>query len=205
MVKFNKKTKEVIYMKVAVVGSRSATDNHYPIIFEIFDEEGTHHLNNHKGIYIDIIPFDNAKKSDSIKQKIQAVLVRNITDTMFYKNKIRKLKETKHPILVILLSILSKYNLMKLQKKISKMNKNNNSEYVVALAGSYQYQKETMKRDILLPPHKIKFEQKEYYGMNDPDAYLTKIFGNYMELPPVEKRSNHMPLKIEFEQKDNKL
>lgn len=167
----------------------------------IFDEEDNHHLNNHKGIFIDIIPFENAAKPDSFKQKIQAILVRNITDTMFYKKKIRKLNKSRHPLFVAILSIIPNSQLMKLQKKLSKLNKNDNSEYAVALAGTYGYQKETMKRSYFIPSKKIKFENREYQGMNNPDAYLTRIFGNYMELPPKEKRRNHMPLKIEFEKK----
>lgn len=167
----------------------------------IFDEEESHHLNNHKGIFIDIIPFENAKKQDSIIQKIQAILVRNIISTMFYKNKLRTLKEIEHPILVITLNIFSKKQLMKLQNRLMHLNKNNNSEYVVALAGSYEYRKETSKREIFIPGKKVKFEDREYVGMNNSDAYLKKIFGNYMELPPKEKRKNHMPLKIDFNDK----
>lgn len=164
----------------------------------IFDEEVNHHMNNHKGIFIDIIPFENASKNDSFKQKIQAIIVRNITETMFYKNKIRKLKNCRKPFLVIIMSIFSKKQLMKIQNKISKLNKNDNSPYVVALAGTYGYQKETMKRNYFVPSKKIMFENREYYGMNNPDAYLTRIFGNYMELPPKEKRINHLPLNIKF-------
>lgn len=164
----------------------------------IFDEEDNHHLKNHKGIFIDIIPFENAKKKDSVKQKIQAIIVRNITDTMFYKNKIRKLKNGRHPLFIIILSFFPKTILMKIQNKISKLNKDNNSEYLVALAGTYSYKKETMKRNILVPAKKIVFEGREYMGMNNPDAYLKNIFGNYMKLPPKEKRRNHMPLKIKF-------
>ena len=164
----------------------------------IFDEEDSHHLNNHKGIFIDIIPFENAKNSDSINQKIQAIIVRNITETMFYKKKIRKLNKTRHPILTLAFSIIPNYELMKLQKYISMINKDDNSEYMVALAGTYAYQKETMPRNVFLPTKKTKFENKEYLGMNKPEEYLTKIFGNYMELPPKEKRRNHMPLQIDF-------
>ena len=87
---------------------------------------------------------------------------------------------------------------MKLQNKLMHLNKDDNSEYVVALAGSYGYQKETNKREIFKNKKKIKFEDREYKGMNKPDLYLSKIFGNYMELPPKEKRRNHMPLKIDF-------
>lgn len=167
----------------------------------IFDEEDSHHLNNHKGIFIDIIPFENAPHQDSFKQKIQAILVRNITDTMFYKTKIRKLKNSRHPVFVAFLSILPKRTLMKLQNKLMHLHKDDNSEYVVALAGTYGYVKETSKRSVFLPSKNIKFEDRTYRGMNNPDAYLTRIFGDYMKLPPKEKRRNHMPLKIEFEKK----
>ena len=134
-------------------------------------------------------------------QKIQAILVRNITDTMFYKKKIRKLKNSRHPILVAIFSLIPNYQLMKLQKKISKLNKDDDSLYMVALAGTYSYKKETMPRNIFLPTKKIEFHDREYYGMNNPDGYLSRIFGNYMELPPKEKRRNHMPLKIDFGKK----
>jgi len=30
------------------------------------------------------------------------------------------------------------------------------------------------------------------------DKKLRKMYGNYMELPPVEKRKNHYPYKLEF-------
>jgi len=168
----------------------------------IFDEEVSHHLNNHKGIFIDIFPFENAKKENSLKQKIQAILVRNITDTMFYKTKIRKLKGSRHPLFAAILSILPKTTLMKLQNKIMHWNKNDNSNYVVALSGTYGYLKETNKRNVFVPGKEVEFEGKIYRGMNDSDAYLTRIFGNYMTLPPKEKRINHMPLNIEFDKKD---
>ena len=167
----------------------------------IFDEEDNHHLNNHKGIFLDIIPFENAKKQDSIIQKIQAILVKNITDTMFYKTKIRKLKKSRHPFLVAVLSLLPKTTLMKLQNKLMRLNKDDKSEYVVCLAGAYGYQKETCKRDVVVPSKPVKFEDRTYRGMNNPDTYLKRLYGDYMKLPPKEKRRNHMPLKIEFEKK----
>ncbi|MGN1311389.1 MAG: phosphorylcholine transferase LicD [Bacilli bacterium] len=167
----------------------------------IFDEESTHHIDNHKGIFIDIIPFENAKKQDSLTQKIQAILVRNIQETIFCKIDVRKIKNTRHPLLTRILNIFSKQTLMNVQNKLLHMNKDDNSEYLVALAGTYGYQKETSKRSVFLPGKKIKFNNREYYGMNDPDAYLTKIFGNYMELPPKDKRVNHVPLKIDFGEK----
>jgi lipopolysaccharide cholinephosphotransferase len=80
-----------------------------------------------------------------------------------------------------------------------KWNKNDNSKYVNPLSGSYSYEKETNLRTTVLPVKKIKFEGKMYNGMTDNDTYLKKIYGdNYMELPPLEKRINHLPDTIIF-------
>ncbi|WP_029322804.1 LicD family protein [Butyrivibrio sp. AE3004] len=45
--------------------------------------------------------------------------------------------------------------------------------------------------DDLFPLKKIKFENTEFFGPNDPDAVLTKSFGEYMTLPPEEERILH--------------
>ena len=37
----------------------------------------------------------------------------------------------------------------------------------------------------------VTFEGKQYSAVKQLDYYLTRIFGNYMELPPVEKRVSH--------------
>ena len=36
------------------------------------------------------------------------------------------------------------------------------------------------------------FEGRHYRGPADIDEYLKRLFGNYMELPPVEKRTEYM-------------
>ena len=165
----------------------------------IFDEEESHDLNNHKGIFIDIFPFDNAKKASSLIQTIQGIMVRSITDVMFCKNNIRKIKDTQHPFISYLLNIFSKNFLMNWQNRIMHWNKNDNTEYLVALSGRYNVKKETSKRNIFVPGRVIIFENRKYNGMNKPDIYLSKIYGDYMKLPPKDKRVTHMPLKIEFD------
>lgn len=44
----------------------------------------------------------------------------------------------------------------------------------------------------------IKFEHIELMGMKDYDTYLSYKYGNYMELPPVEKREVHPVSKIKL-------
>lgn len=45
---------------------------------------------------------------------------------------------------------------------------------------------------------KAKFESLEASIPSDYDAYLTRIYGNYMQLPPIEERVNHMYNTVDF-------
>ena len=38
---------------------------------------------------------------------------------------------------------------------------------------------------------KVEFEGHKFYAPNDYDTYLKRIYGNYMELPPEDKRTTH--------------
>ena len=47
------------------------------------------------------------------------------------------------------------------------------------------------RRDSIFPIGTIEFEGKQFPAPNNADAYLTDLFRNYMEIPPVEKRQVH--------------
>ena len=49
-----------------------------------------------------------------------------------------------------------------------------------------------------LPPKKVKFEDIEVNVPNNYDKILTRLYGNYMELPPEDKRFRPAPEKIDF-------
>lgn len=55
-----------------------------------------------------------------------------------------------------------------------------------------------MSREDLYPLKKMKFDDFYMNVPNNVDKHLKAIFGNYMQLPPVEKRKNHRPYLIEF-------
>ena len=50
---------------------------------------------------------------------------------------------------------------------------------------------ETMEVSEVLPLRRYLFEGFEFFGPADADAFLTRRYGNYMELPPVEARKPH--------------
>ncbi|WP_298525036.1 phosphorylcholine transferase LicD [uncultured Methanobrevibacter sp.] len=54
------------------------------------------------------------------------------------------------------------------------------------------------KKKDWLPPKKAKFEDFEVNVPNNPDAILKIIYGDYMKLPPEDKRFRPAPEKIDF-------
>jgi len=47
------------------------------------------------------------------------------------------------------------------------------------------------RQDSVFPLSTIQFEGKTFSAPANPDAYLSDLYKNYMEIPPVEKRSIH--------------
>ena len=50
----------------------------------------------------------------------------------------------------------------------------------------------------LLPLRRLPFEHLQLYFANNMEELLTRQYGAYMELPPVEKRKTHYPYRLEF-------
>lgn len=52
--------------------------------------------------------------------------------------------------------------------------------------------------ETMFPVQKALFAGMESFVPNNPDEYLTALFGDYMTLPPVEKRHTHTPHVLDF-------
>lgn len=67
---------------------------------------------------------------------------------------------------------------------------------------TYRMQREKIrifKTDDMVPTKRVKFEDREYCIMNNPDEYLKTMYGDYMSLPPEEKRVYHLIGDIVFD------
>ena len=65
-------------------------------------------------------------------------------------------------------------------------------------AGAKKYIGETVPYDVVFPPVATKFEDTEIMIFNDCKWYLKKQYGDYMRVPPPEKREKHLLLKYDF-------
>lgn len=64
--------------------------------------------------------------------------------------------------------------------------------------GRKHYFGETQERSTFLPPSKGVFEGREVLLPRDTDKYLKALYGDYMQIPPPEKREQHYIYKIKF-------
>ena len=47
------------------------------------------------------------------------------------------------------------------------------------------------RKDSVFPLTEVEFEGKRFLGPANPDAYLRDLYGDYMQVPPEEKRVFH--------------
>lgn len=187
------------------------TDSRYWLAFAkirkngtVFDEQELFHIKTHKGIFIDIFPLDNANKQNSIFQDIQAFISKRISAILLRKRGIGVREPSlKMKIALLLLKPIRMHTLSAVQQKIMKLNKDDNSGYFVNLSSSYNYIKQTIPKEKYFPPVKIEFEGKMYNAPSDYDYILKRIYGDYMQLPPPEKRITHNPVRIELGNDDS--
>lgn len=72
--------------------------------------------------------------------------------------------------------------------------KNNYSDIITHtnyLYGLMSLDGDFMTLQEIFPLRSYIFEGEHFFGMNSPHEFLTRCYGNYMELPPIEKRIPH--------------
>jgi len=152
----------------------------------------------HKGIFVDIFVLDHASKEKSILQDIQAVLFEVLQGMMWHKIVVasQDTSSLKHKLVGSIASLFKVEHLSKLQEKVVSFNNDEDSRYYIHFGGRYGHRKKTIPKDVFHPPTKVEFEGESYNAPGDWDEYLTRIYGDYMELPPEDKRGSHNPQKI---------
>lgn len=153
---------------------------------------------SHKGIFIDIYPFDYVGNT-----KIEAQVRVNISRILLRLLRLRQTGETRKGIKKILYrvtKIVPMRSYEDLYLNFCAKYKDRKTKYVSCF--SYKMLQNNclfFKTESFSPCKKIQFENREYLIMRDVDDYLTTMYGNYMQLPPESKRVNHLEGTIVFD------
>ncbi len=184
------------------------TDKNYHLPFAkirkngtTFNEESSKDLNNHKGIFVDIFPYDYT--DDNFKRSyIKAAIIQVLSDTVLVKKKIINICSCRHKFLSAICCIFTSHFLLWFIDFFSRKfnGKKNMYTHVVCFNSLINLKKDYFLIDDIFPLKAVLFEGKKYNGLNDNDKFLTMQYGDYMKLPPKEERVNHMALDISFNQ-----
>ena len=159
------------------------TDNFHLVFAKLVNKN---YYNNKKtlkgkyGIRMDIFPLDGLGNTEmeSIKQAKRIMFYRKFYSICFKDNILSKLlyKINFHKLAYKLLSkVFNKYTF-------------EDSKYVGSVIGGLRELKEIFEYRVYSETMDMEFEGKTFKGMKYYDEYLTRMYGDYMKLPPKEKQ-----------------
>lgn len=143
----------------------------------VFLEDGVIRSDLEQGIFVDIFPLDKVRHKYGI-QKIWSKLIYSF---------LGKAKNCN-----------SRY--YKLSKKLATWFENKNCKYLVSYGSAYPVERDVVLKEWFDDSVNLPFEGKDYSVPIGYKEYLRAIYGgNYMDMPPIEKRVTHNPKLIRFE------
>ncbi len=152
------------------------------------------YMDSDRHLWIDVFVMDgcpeNMIKLNRMFKKqrwLRNVLVAKQTKPGTGKTRTKVLIKT---ILRFLTSLISAKNICISLDKLSKTYEFDNSEYVGCIQWGYGPQ-ERVHRVEWMKPLYMSFEGKEFPVPSNYDEYLKGLYGDYMTLPPIEKRTSH--------------
>jgi len=74
--------------------------------------------------------------------------------------------------------------------------KNRNSKYVTFPVGRNHYFREMLSRETFFPTSKAIFEGRSLAVAGNTDAYLSRLYGDYMKLPPHGSEEEHVVMEF---------
>ena len=189
----------------------SETDERYGYLFaKAMDknariiEENSNPNGIELGVYIDIFPIDGLgdtyeealKKFKSSRFKRELLVAKNWKKYFRSKTRSWKYEPIRFAFFIASRFVSMKRLVGKLQKKFRK-KEFDESSYVAAIFGSYR-EKEIIKKEYFNDYIDMDFEGTAFKVIVGYKEYMQSIYGDYMKLPPEEKRVSHHMFKAYY-------
>ena len=153
------------------------------------------------GVYIDIFPIDGLGNSEKEAKKLlhKSLFKRSLLTAAnwkkYFKSKTRKwYVEPVRWIFYIFSRCVNTNKLIKNIERIYKKFSFEDCEKVGVYCGCYG-DKEIMDSSIFENFIDVEFEKELFTVMEDYDKFLINLYGDYMQLPPPDKRITHHTFK----------
>lgn len=162
----------------------------------VFKESFQAGYNIHQGLYIDIFPIDNLPEN---------WFLRNIQFYMFHFFRMGLMakygmidsrsgaKKIAARVLRILYAPFSLASLYSMSYKLASLYKNKRSSLIHNFCGPYK-KKDIFPASYFEKTERVDFEQSQFSVITNYHEVLTSIYGDYMTLPPKERRTTRHSL-----------
>ena len=148
------------------------------------------------GPNIDIFPLDYVESGYSKRLFIRATRIRALKRALWLKSGVHSRKNYKtlkrRVFYYYPCKLIAFFNsVSSLQKKINKLllkTNDKNNGYLANFASLYLINKEVYPKEWYGTPSELEFEGHMFLAPSQPEEVAEKLYGNYMELPPLEKR-----------------
>lgn len=146
------------------------------------------------GIYVDVFPIDGLPDKPYFAEycaqykKYVTLLCKTNKYYKFQKNHSKFFLYVKY--LIKSMVYPSKNKTITLFEDFYNKNKFESSQYAGAICGVYG-ENEIMESRVFKNYTSLFFEGRAYMAISDYKAYLTKHYGDYMILPPIDKQISH--------------
>ena len=136
----------------------------------------------HKGLYIDIF---EAEKYPSVNSKLQKALMSWYKKIYFFHSVKQDVTLKNHLATIFFPVIKTGLDAIWFMFNLKPKDKIGYKKHFNPYGNSYN-------PDFIFPLSEISFEGFSFMAPNNPDAYLTSIYKDYMQIPPKEKRITHI-------------
>lgn len=185
------------------------TDKHYMYQFAkirlnntAFVQEELKDFKIHHGIFIDLFPLDGIPNNVQLR-KVQ----KGIYNLFNFTRDCKVQTKTKSPFKSIVRFMFAKvfpWSLVHFAIDwITSRVSCKRTKFMANILGRAGYDKEAMPVEFFGNPEFLEFEGHLLPVPREWDKYLSRLYGNYMELPPIDKRMNHNPYFVDFENRYN--
>ena len=161
-------------------------------------KEGNHYNKKiNQGIFIDIFPIDYSKKNNGLFYRLRDFITKQLNHIAGMRQIGLQPVSKICSIMYFLTKPLSVHRILKISEWWSKLIKKGN--YYVNYASYVKCEKETYPIEYFGEPVMLSFENKKYCAPRNSHEILKQLYGDYMVIPPVEKRYNHEIHSIVFD------
>lgn len=199
------------------------TDKNYPMPFAKVRLNETKFIENvfekaqmHQGIYVDVFPYDVWPQKKHQQKKVwrkrlflQSMIMMKCHYVKFKSDAAWKyiLKSIMFTVIRFLALFYSKERLISKYERMTKKfnDKNTESEMLYEQTVNFKFGYWVMPRSCFERSTELQFEDDVFQCSENYDEYLTRAYGDYMQLPSEEQREKgHNIIDVAFEKRETR-